>query len=241
MNDVAPFSNSMNIPADPRALQSGLQNMEVEVPGTVGDNLPYMKLDKRSGIYSYGPEDIEVEEDSLWAVNPYTLQHGVIAWGGGKVLGEKMVRFDQPAPDMSQLPDYGANSPWTPQVSVMLACVSGEDTGTQVLYSGTALGLRKAFKQLISAITARLATDQVYYVPVIELDSDTYTHREWGVIRQPIFHIRKWASMEGGFADEKTEAVTDESKKEEPAAEKPDASAEEAAGRPRRRRRAKAS
>ena len=208
MGELAKFSGGM--PANPDDLVQGLQNVSAVVKGGTG-GVPYLRLLK-SGVFAFGAENIEPEDGSEWAVNPYSLHHGFACWGDGELVDERMVAFTEPPPNKAELPDYGYD--WNQQIAMHLQCVSGEDEGTTVLYKGTSTGLRNAFRDLVEAMLARLKKDQVNYVPVITLDVDSYQHKKYGEIFVPIFDIVKWVSMDGVGVEAADEAADDEDDEE---------------------------
>ena len=228
MNDLVKFGAS-GVPANPDDLVKGLQNVGQTLQGSSG-GLAFLRLLK-SGIYAYGPENIEPEPGSTWAINPYSLAHGFACWGDGELLDERMVPFNQQPPMRGELPDYGHE--WTQQVAMQLACLDGEDEGVQVLYKGTSTGLRNAVKKLIDEIIAQAQVDQAHIVPVVELECDSYQHKKYGEIFFPVLDVKKWISI-----DDAGDSAEPES------AEQPAADSEEAAPEPaqpaRRRRRAAA-
>ncbi len=74
-----------------------------------------IKMD-RTGHWVYGADQTEAEDDSRWAVNPFSFVHGFIAWGDGEVLAEKMASVTQPLPELDT-PPPGAKKGWESQVS----------------------------------------------------------------------------------------------------------------------------
>ncbi|KPK27185.1 MAG: hypothetical protein AMJ66_11345, partial [Betaproteobacteria bacterium SG8_40] len=121
MSNITAFGNA-NLPsvaslADSlRSLDSGL--------GAAGGSV-ILKMDK-TGHWVFGADQTEVEDDSTWAINPFSFVHGFIAWGEGEVLGEKMVPVSAPLPELDTAPP-GAKRGWETQVGMSLKCVSGED------------------------------------------------------------------------------------------------------------------
>lgn len=211
MGDLVKFSGGL--PANPDDLVAGLQNVSSVVKGGTG-GVPYLRLLK-SGVFAYGAENIEPEDGSHWAVNPYSLEHGFACWGDGELLDERMVPFTEPPPNRADLPDYGHD--WNQQIAMHLQCVTGEDTGTTVLYKGTSTGLRNAFRELVDAMLAKLKHDQVNYVPVVMLDVDSYQHKKFGEIFVPIFDIVQWVSMDGVGIQSDNEEAEDSDASDEPA------------------------
>jgi len=192
MNEIVKFAGS-SLPVTPEALEKGLQNV-AQTLGSASSGTPYLRLLK-SGVFAYGPEGIEPEPGSEWAVNPGSLQHGFACWGDGELIDERMVPFNAPLPNPAELPDYGF--PWDQQVAVTLQCMTGEDTGTSVLYKGTSRGLRDAIKELITALIGQLQTDPGHCVPVVLLEVDSYTHKKYGQIFTPVLEIVRWLSYDG--------------------------------------------
>ena len=217
--NVVAFSGS-NLPSV-ASLSQALRRLDTEV-GPSG--VVIIKCDK-TGHWVFGADQTEVEEGSKWAVNPFSFVHGWIAWGAGEVLGEKMVSVSQPLPEMPEAPT-GAKKGWESQVGMTLKCLNGEDAGMECRYTATSVGGKKAVQQLAVAIAQQVEKDQGKPVPIVSLDKDHYTHREYGRIYTPIFNVIEWMSMDGGEDAAEPEA-------EAPATEEA-APAEEA---PRRRRR----
>ncbi len=193
--EVATFAGGL--PANPEDLETGLQSLQSTLRGGSG-GLDFLRLMK-SGVFVYGAENIEVEEGSNWAINPYSLMHGFACWGTGELLDERMVPFTQTPPNKAELPDLGYS--WDQQVSMHVMCLDGEDEGKTVLYKGTSTGLRNATKELINEIIAQLQIDKKNIVPVVTFESDWYKHKEYGQIFFPILTINEWIPMEGPIAE----------------------------------------
>lgn len=203
------------------SLKSGLQNVTSTIVARGGD--PFLRL-LTDGSWVYGADNVEVEEGSLWAVNPLSIQHGWVSWTdhpgkqANEIVGEVMVPAGSPLPDMAGLRDTGW--PWTQQLSIQVQCVSGEDTGTSVLYKTTSVGGTNAVKALLNKLMAQLDVDPTHPVPVIELLTDHYTHKKWGKTYTPVFEVRSWSSIDSVELEPEGDAPADEPAEEvaEPAA-----------------------
>jgi len=168
--------------------------------GTGKEGMSYLKLSK-GGFWVYGIDDIEVEEDSQWAVNPNSLAVGYVAWpinGTGKPLGEEMRGItDEPIIE-SQLPDVGPNGSWTQQVAMQLMCVSGEDHGTETVFKASSKGGLGGYNKFLNKVMEHFqeapATTKV--VPVIELLVDDYKHPTYGKIFTPVFEVKSWVEID---------------------------------------------
>lgn len=199
-------------------LKQGLQNVQSGIRVAGGE--PILRMG-RDGIWIYGADNVEVEDGSTWAINPMSLTHGFICWKvipeGSKekpeLLGEETRSMFQPLPNKDSLPDYG--HPWAEVLSVQLKCVSGEDEGEQVLYKTSSTGGLRAMKELIGSIMEAIDKHPETPVPVVQLKSDSYPHKQYGKTYFPVIAIENWVSMDG-VAEEAAPAA--EEKKPEPEA-----------------------
>lgn len=214
MSNITAFS-AAGLPSV-SSLSSALRSIETDA-GASG--MVILKMD-RTGHWVFGADQTEVEDDSVWAINPFSFVHGYIAWGEGTVLAEKMVSVAEPLPETGPAPD-AAKRGWEMQIGFTLACTNGEDEGMQARYAATSVGGKKAVQQLAAAIAAQVDKDQNKPVPMIVLGKEHYQHKTYGRIYTPVFDIVDWASLNGDTAPSDAEP--------EVAAEEPEA--------PRRRRR----
>lgn len=190
MSNITAFS-SAGLPAV-SSLSTALRNIEVDV-GPAGTAI--LKMDK-TGHWVFGADQTEAEEDSKWAINPFSFVHGFIAWGDGEVLGEKMVSVSQPLPELEPAPPQSKKG-WETQVGLSLKCISGEDAGLEARYSTTSVGGKRAVQTLAAAIAAQVERDQSKPVPVVLLKKEHYQHKSYGRIYTPVFEIVEWVSMDG--------------------------------------------
>ena len=182
-------------------LTTALRTLEQDV-GAVGSAI--IKMDK-TGHWVYGADQTEVDDESTWAVNPFSFVHGFIAWGDGEVLGEKMVSVTQPLPELESAPP-NAKKGWEQQVGMMIKCVSGDDKGLEARYTVTSVGGKRAIQALGVAIAEQIEKDQSKPVPVVKLKKDHYQHKSYGRIYTPVFEILEWVSMDGETEVAETEA-----------------------------------
>jgi hypothetical protein len=165
-----------------------------------------LKMDK-TGHWVYGADQTEVEPDSKWAINPFSFVHGVIAWGDGVVLGEKMVALTDPLPEMDEAPPNAARG-WERQVGFSLKCLTGEDKGLEARYSATSVGGKKGFEAIASAFANQVSQDESKPVPVVLLKKEHYQHKSYGRIYTPVFEIVEFVSMDGPVEEEEAPAPT---------------------------------
>ena len=190
MSNITTFSGA-NLPSV-KSLATALRTIETDVGGA---GTVIIKMDK-TGHWVFGADQTEIEDDSTWAVNPFSFVHGYIAWGDGEVLAEKMVSVSQPLPELEAAPP-GAKKGWETQVGMSIKCLDGEDKGMEARYTTTSVGGKKAVQALAVAIATQVEKDQSKPVPVVELGKEHYTHKSYGRIFTPIFKVLEWASMDG--------------------------------------------
>lgn len=234
MTNVVAFKGNLpalNITHFQKALATTKNAVGVEAGGK-----QFLKLAKNQDYWVYGQKDTEVEDGSRWAINPMSLQTGFVAWKQSKVLGKKMGSIFNPPIRQDELEEVGA--PWSEAVSFDIVCVSGEDEGTECQYNANSYGGRKAFTAIMDALMKQTSVDPTKIVPIVELSSDSYTHKDYGKTYNPIFEIVDWATMDAAPADKADAGEEQEEQPEEPKAAKTEALKEAEA--PSRRRRSAA-
>ena len=165
-----------------------------------------IKMD-RTGHWVFGADQTEIEDDSTWAVNPFSFVHGYIAWGDGEVLAEKMVSVSQPLPELEVAPP-GAKKGWETQVGFSMKCLDGADKDMEARYTATSVGGKKGVQALAVAIATQVEKDQSKPVPIVQLGKEHYTHKSYGRIYTPLFAIKEWVGMDGDAkAEEAPEAI----------------------------------
>ena len=206
MSNLVAFGNG-NLPSI-QSLSTALRSIKEESSGL---GTVILKMDK-TGHWVFGADQTEVEDDSRWAVNPFSFVHGFILWGDGDVLGEKMVSITQPLPETDPAP--AGSKGWEKQVGMMLRCMSGHDDGMEARYATTSVGGKRAVQDLGLAIAEQAEKDPSKPVPIVKLKKDHYQHKKYGRIYTPVFEILEWVSLEGPSAS--VEEATDADESEAP-------------------------
>ena len=196
-----------NLPAV-SSLATSLRTIQSEV-GAAG--VVILKMDK-TGHWVFGADQTEVEDDSLWAINPFSFVHGFIAWGDGEVLGEKMASVSQPLPALEEAPPQ-AKKGWENQVGMSLKCISGDDKDMEARYTTTSVGGKRSVQTLAVALADQVDKDQTKPVAVVRLKKDHYAHKSYGKIYTPVFEIVEWISMDADATDVKVEAEAEQPKR----------------------------
>ena len=214
MSNITTFSGA-NLPSV-KSLATALRTIETDVGGA---GTVIIKMDK-TGHWVFGAEQTEIEDDSTWAVNPFSFVHGYIAWGDGEVLAEKMVSVSQPLPELEAAPP-GAKKGWETQVGMSIKCLTGADMSMEARYTTTSVGGKKAVQALAVAIATQVEKDQENPVPVVELGKEHYTHKSYGRIFTPVFKVIDWSGMDGSTATEPNLEIESEFEEDTPAEAKP--------------------
>jgi hypothetical protein len=196
---VVPFAGS-SLPVT-KSLKAGLQNIKQEI-GEMNSGASFLKM-TRQGDWVYGQENIEVEQGARIAINPNTLMHGHIRWEGGQPKDEVMVSVMEPKPEKPA----GCDD----QYGMQMVVLNGEDEGLELVYKHNSFGFKKAFRKLVESIEAQLEVDENMCVPIIELDAESYPHKEYGTIWNPVLNIVEWQDGSG------TEAVEEAAPEEQAA------------------------
>ena len=201
MSNITTFSGA-NLPSV-KSLATALRTIETDVGGA---GTVIIKMDK-TGHWVFGADQTEIEDDSTWAVNPFSFVHGYIAWGDGEVLAEKMVSVSQPLPELEVAPP-GAKKGWETQVGMSIKCLTGADVGMEARYTTTSVGGKKGVQALAVAIATQVEADQSKPVPVVQLGKEHYAHKSYGRIYTPLFAVQEWVGMDGeAKAEEAPEAI----------------------------------
>jgi hypothetical protein len=236
------------------SLASSLSNVASALPSSVGSDVQYLKMEKGSGDWLYGQEETLVDADSLWAVNPHSIQHGWVAWdsdAGGAPVQEIMVPASRPIPAEGSLPVLpqgvrGNQLAYKAQRSVQLVCIADPnadgkytDVGVVCEYKQSSVGAMRLFKDLIDKLLERVHAGDEAIVPIAKLSHSSYKHDRYGKIINPVLEFVEWRAMDDTSSPAAEAAVVaDEAveEEEELAAEYAAAAAQEATPRRRARR-----
>ncbi len=234
--EVKVEKSNLPIPAEIAALAT-LGQAAVATAGDIGTGEAFGQFTKQ-GEWIFGQEQIETEEGALWAINPLMLKHGFIHWPDEGRPTEMMVLATQPLPKMADLPHVDGN--WDKNAGFQAICRDGEDEGQQVIFKGSSMGFRKAWADVLQAIAKQAVEGAGEVVPVVSLESSSYTHKKYGKIMTPKIVIMSWLTLDGLEVAEEDGEGAGPTKAEEKVAKpepKPEAKAEKAEPTRRRRRR----
>lgn len=199
MNAIAQLHKGVvaNIDNLDAALTKGAANR----PDVSHGGKPFLRLSSEGEGWLYGQENVEVEEGSRWAVNPFSFRSGWVCWADPKKNGNKREKLgDVMKPITEAVPcpttDHTAKGgQWQEQFGFDLVCISGEDTGTEVAYNVNSYGGKAAFDTIYQAVLDR--PEKAFCFPIVELNQDSYKNKTYGkTVYTPVFDIVDWADLE---------------------------------------------
>jgi hypothetical protein len=153
----------------------------------------FLKMEK-TGTWVYGIDANEVPEDMAFYVHPAGFQHGYVAWesdNGGTKLGEVMGPVNEEIPPTGPVPD-GADG-WQFQLGIGLMSVDDREA---MVYRATSVGGKRAIANLGTEISGKLESGDPKCVPLVTLSSESYKHKKYGKIFNPVITITGWATVE---------------------------------------------
>lgn len=217
-----------------KELKQNLQRVKAAIPSAGG--VGYLRF-QTDGSWVFGADNKELDSynakkprgdgnfgDEV-AFNPLSIQVGFTCWTDypaadkrkNENLGEVLVPLGQDVPLKHELRDTGW--PWKEIIVLDGVVMTGKHKGTAVQYSASSKGGLGAANGLIDAVMAQLDISETLIVPVVELGSDNYPHKQWGKTYVPEFDIVEFISMDA--MKDAPEGGAEEPEAEEPT-QKPD-------------------
>jgi hypothetical protein len=195
MNDIT-VPNGGGLSTDLAAqFMTGIARSRAETQFSGGKPLLRML---RDGGWAIGQTNDEVQPESRWVVNILTLQHGWVCWTNSDskntLAGEIMASMLKPRPECPPPID---GIPYKEQRSFDLKCIDGDDSGLEVTAKITSNGGLRAVDALLAEIHKQLGRDPGHPCPVLQLQTTSYDHKQWGRIYKPILKIVGWSDMHG--------------------------------------------
>lgn len=176
----------------PAALDAALKAQTAAPVANSNGSTKLLRIDQQEGEFVYGQDNVTPGADSLWAVNPMSLELGWVLWHNRNKIGEVM----GPLGECPPMPTDGKD--WDKNVQFELTCVAGgDDIDERIKLSNSSKGAHKAWDKLCKAIANRPNID--YAAPVVRLSVDSYVNTNWNkTIYEPIFTVVDWMHFETG-------------------------------------------
>jgi len=203
----------MGLPQHISELQSGLSRVK-DFSAKSSASHPFIKMGK-DGRWTFGSDEIEIEEGSEWAINPQSFTTGYSAFDdAGNRTGEEMRLMSEPPVLMSELPHVVGK--WMPQIGMQMKCLTGEDSDTEALYYARSRGGLNAVTKLLEEVFTRIEKKDPLCVPVVALKNDSYKHKKYGKIYTPVLEIVDWLDIDEVQESPEPEPEFEEVQEEEP-------------------------
>jgi len=195
MSDIANALQTWHESAviSPAALDEALKAQRTQAPVMAGGGgAKLLRIHQEEGEFVYGQDNVTPEADSLWAINPMSLEIGWVAWENRKKVGEVMGALGNCPP----MPTDGNG--WEKNVQFELTCIEGnDDIDERIKLSNSSKGAHKAWDNLCKALANRPNVD--YSAPIVRLVVSSYTNTSWNkTIFEPVFTVVDWMHPETG-------------------------------------------
>ena len=181
------------------ALRTALNSVDMtSIGGRSGKPMLQFKSREDNGTWMFGQQRTIPEASSLWVVNPRTFKWGYICFSNdNKVVGDRLVPVSQPMPEITELPDKGAD--WQQQMAVDLKCINGADAGIEVVLKVSTDGGIQAVTGLIASVRDKLngGMHDGKVAPIVRLEKDYYQHSQYGRVWKPVLTIVDWMLPDG--------------------------------------------
>jgi hypothetical protein len=179
----------------------------------------------RAGQWVFGADNEAWRPEDQFIVNPASLASGYIAWWLAKPEEEIMQPLSQGPVDPDRLgPVKSGTIPpgktqasgrgWEAQVSFEM--ITRSKTPMAMIYKTSSLGGRRAVLTLAGDIAFGVSEDPNRVFPVCVVDTDSYTHAEFGEVFTPEFHIVGWLDANGKELGNAPDRVAQEAESSEP-------------------------
>lgn len=184
----------MTLPANLKGSLAGIRDFGTQVDTET--SVMYLKIDKDMRIFIYGTDAIEPEKDSLWAVDPTRIRFGYGAFNaGGRCEQEELHVIGSPMPAQDDLPEV-KGCLWRSVYELPMRCASGDQIGTEVVFTASAKTAVPAAKKLLDLILDRVEDDQEAIVPLVFLVAVPWTHKTYGEQAKPEFPVDSWTTFD---------------------------------------------
>jgi hypothetical protein len=167
-----------------------------------GDQKDILKFDK--GDWYLGQDKEEVPRGAKLAANIMEAEWGWVRWRDGKPVERRMVRIASGAQaatrdalghldeQLWERDNQGkARDPWQFMIEIPAREVAGGKR--EVLLSGGSRGWEGCCKALFQEFGQQMR-EQGGKAPIVELGSDKYEHKQYGIVKTPLLKIVEWKS-----------------------------------------------
>lgn len=201
-NDIQKFFGNHQV-ADPSKLTEALAGFSAAKNALMGKAL--LRLTKQ-GTWVFGADSESIATGTQLVANPASLASGYVAWYQSKIEGEIMQPLSLGPVDPSKLGEVNSGSippgkkvpsgkGWESQASIDL--ITRDDVPLQLIYKTSSMGGMKTLLTLAGEIAFGINENPNRVYPIVELDVDSYVHKEFGEVFTPMLTIVGWLDAEG--------------------------------------------
>lgn len=201
-NDVAKFFGGHQLP-DRAKLSDALAGFSAAKNALMGKAL--LRLTKQ-GTWVFGADSESIKTGTRLIANPASLSSGYVAWWQSKIEGEVMQPLSLGPVDPSKLTEVNSGSippgkkvpsgkGWESQASIDL--ITQADVPLNLIYKTSSMGGMKTLLTLAGEIAFGMSENPARCYPIVELDTDSYIHKEYGEVFTPMLSIVGWLDAEG--------------------------------------------
>lgn len=201
-NDVAKFFSGHQLP-DRAKLSDALAGFSAAKNALMGKAL--LRLTKQ-GTWVFGADSETLKTGTVLIANPSSLSSGYVAWYQSKIEGEHMQPLSLGPVDQSKLTEVNSGSippgkkvasgkGWESQASIDL--ITQADVPLSLCYKSSSMGGMRALLTLAGEIAYGLSENPTRCFPLVEIDTDSYIHKEFGEVFTPMLSIIGWLDAEG--------------------------------------------
>jgi len=175
-------------------LRSALSKSQVTPSDNSGAGKAFIKFNYKDGSFTFGREAEDISGETI-IINTATIHHGWTMWVNGSPT-KVSASFAQPLPEQPAPVD--GNAP-TESRSFEAAFPEKEDD-TVLVFDSNSYGGRKGVDAVLQEVISRSGlSDTAFLFPVVQLNSESYTAKQGGLIHNPVFAIVDWMDVEGNL------------------------------------------
>jgi hypothetical protein len=204
-NELTKFLNADNLPAvDGGELANALTEAADDATTGVGGNVDYLSFSGKTGKYSLGREQADIDPDQLYLVEPKTFIGGWVCWKNSKPIDRiewSIYKAKEQAVDINDLEDHGpyresAGEGW--QQLLGLGLIGCDAVQSQVKFSSTSKSGRNSIGDLMKDIAVRAVAGEPS-LPLIYFDSVQF-EAQGNKNYKPVLQIDTWVTRDSAAA-----------------------------------------
>lgn len=163
-----------------------------------GDGKAFMKFSGNDGSYSYGADDVPLDNGTLLVMNARSYKRGWVIWVDSEVVYEVMKPLGEDAPTKASLPDHGPYSEEDgPVEQYTIEFGTMEEPFVEMIFQANNTSKRRALAALLKDFGAQYKLHPKAF-PQVEISEKEFEGKTKGgrkvTKHAPIFKIVGWIS-----------------------------------------------